>query len=68
MRLQRHSHDRIGQHIVIPSLLLWREVDVDHEGGGVPRRRGRLGFWSFRLFDVLDDVTNIADGLGGHLH
>ena len=52
----------------IPSLLLWREVDVDHEGGGVPRRRGRLGFWSFRLLNVLDDVTNIANGLGGHLH
>ena len=53
----------------IQSLLLWREVDVDHEGGGVPRRRGRrLGFWSFRLLNVLDDVTDVADGLGGYLH
>ena len=53
----------------IPSLLFRSEVNVDHEGGGVPRRHlGRFrGFAALRLFNVLDDVADVADGLGGHL-
>lgn len=51
----------------IPSLLFRSEVNVDHEGGGVPRRLGFRGFAPLRLCNVFDDVADVADGLGGHL-